>query len=135
MCNEARSRGYTLIEVLVAFMILALTLTVLLRIFSGGLRNIAVSADYTQAVLIAETRLASAGIGEPLVPGESSGDENGKFHWTRTIRDYAPFADATVPTPVQAYHVAVTVEWPHADGTRSVDLATVQLAAPARGRR
>jgi general secretion pathway protein I len=133
--NKGRNRGYTLIEVLVAFMILAMTLTVLLRIFSGGLRSIAVSADYAQAVLIAETQLASAGIGEPLAAGERSGDENGKFHWTRTIRDYAPFANATGPTPVQAYHVAVAVEWPHANGTRRVDLATVQLAAPKRGQR
>ena len=74
--NHNRSRGYTLVEVLVAFVILAMTLTVLLRIFSGGVRNIAVSADYARAVLIAESQLAAAGIDEPFHAGETGGIED-----------------------------------------------------------
>ena len=62
MRSERRSGGYTLIEVLVAFMIMAMALTVLLRIFSGGVRNIDVSSDYARAVLIAESQLAATGI-------------------------------------------------------------------------
>ena len=57
-----RQSGYTLIEVLVAFMILALALTVLMRIFSGGLRNVSVSSDYAVATLIAESRLAATAV-------------------------------------------------------------------------
>ena len=62
MCPRKRSRGYTLVEVLVAFMIMALALTVLLRIFASGVRNVSVSSEYAQAVLIGESRLATAGI-------------------------------------------------------------------------
>ena len=83
MLARRRSRGYTLIEVLVAFVILAMALTVLLRIFSGGVRNVAVSSDYAKAVLIAESRLATAGIDDTLAPGETDGIENGRFRWTR----------------------------------------------------
>ena len=46
-----------------------MALTVLLRIFSGGVRNVAVSSDYAKAVLIAESRLATAGIDDTLAPG------------------------------------------------------------------
>jgi len=52
-------QGYSLIEVLVAFTILALTLTVLFRIFSGGLRNVDAAADYAMAVLVAEGKLGT----------------------------------------------------------------------------
>lgn len=128
MRNKYRSRGYTLIEVLVAFMILALALSVLLRIFSSGLRNISVSSDYARAVLVAEAQLATAGVTDALMPGEVVGDEGGKFHWTRTIRDYVPFEgydrDALL---VPAYHITVTVEWPHAGSTRQIDLSSIRL--------
>ena len=66
MLPRRRSRGYTLVEVLVAFVIMAMALTVLLRIFSGGVRNVALSSDYAKAVLIAESRLATAGIDDTL---------------------------------------------------------------------
>ena len=125
---DRRNSGYTLIEVLVAFMILALALTVLLRIFASGVRNVSVASDYARAVLIAESRLAAAGIDGVLAPGESSGIEEDRFRWIQTVREYSPSPDynATVQQ-VPAYYVTVSVEWPHADNTRSVDLGTVRL--------
>lgn len=130
------SRGYTLVEVLVAFVILAMTLTVLFRIFSGGVRNIAVSADYARAVLIAESQLAAAGIDEPLFTGEASGIEDEEFAWTRSVTPYLPSPGYSSPVKdLEAWHVAVTVEWPHRDGFRSIDVSTVRLEYPAGGSR
>jgi general secretion pathway protein I len=126
---DVRQSGYTLIEVLVAFMILALALTVLMRIFSGGLRNVSVSSDYATATLIAESRLAAAGIDLPLVPGETSGTEGERFEWTISVQDYEPWPGyRSAAQGVDAYRVTVTVEWPHRDRTRSVGLSTVRLS-------
>lgn len=133
--SRRHARGYTLVEVLVAFMILAMSLTVLLRIFSGGLRNVSVASDYTQAVLIAETQLALSAIDDSLGPGTVSGEAEGKFRWTRTTRRYAPFAGSLRPPSVPAYHVDVSVEWPEGERTRTVQLATVQLVPPREPRR
>jgi len=58
-------QGFSLIEILVAFVILAMSLTVIFRIFSGGLRNVALSEDYAQAVLVAESQLSAIGVSEP----------------------------------------------------------------------
>ena len=125
---DVRQSGYTLVEVLVAFVILALALTVLLRIFSGGLRNVSVSSDYATATLIAESRLAAAGIDVPLRPGESSGSEGERFQWTVTVQDYEPWPGyRSAANGIDAYRVGVTVEWPHGDNTRSVALSTIRL--------
>ena len=134
MCPRRRSRGYTLIEVLVAFMILAMALTVLLRIFSGGVRNIGVTSDYAEAVLIGESRLATAGIDETLAPGETSGVEGDGFHWTRRVTRYEPAVDYTTRVKgTHAYFVTVTVTWPNGDKERSIDLSTVKLIHEKRG--
>jgi general secretion pathway protein I len=125
---DVRQSGYTLIEVLVAFMILALALTVLMRIFSGGLRNVSVSSDYAVATLIAESRLAAAGIDMPLAPGEMSGTEGERFAWTVSVQDYQPWPGyRSAAKGVDAYRVTVTVEWPHGDNTRRVGLSTIRL--------
>jgi len=134
MCPRQRSRGYTLVEVLVAFMIMALALTVLLRIFSNGVRSVAVSSDYAKAVLIGESRLATAGIDELLAPGETSGVDGKEFHWTRRVVDYQPAVNySTYVKGTRAYHVTVTVTWPNGDKQRSIDLSTVKLLHEKRG--
>jgi general secretion pathway protein I len=128
---DVRQSGYTLIEVLVAFMILALALTVLLRIFSGGLRNVSVSSDYATATLIAESRLAAAGIDLPLTPGETAGTEGERFKWTVNVQGYEPWPGyRATANGVDAYRVTVTVEWPNGDNTRSVGLSTIRLRIP-----
>jgi len=128
MFPRRRNSGYTLIEVLVAFVILAMALPVLLRIFSGGVRNVAASSDYAKAVLIAESRLATAGIDDTLAPGETDGVENGRFRWTRVVTSYEPAFDfRSAVRGLRAYHVTVSVSWPNGDKERRVELNTVRL--------
>ena len=128
MEDRCRIKGYTLIEVLVALMILVLSLTVLLRIFSGGLRNIALAEDYARAVLVAEAQLASAGIDESLDVGRSYGEEQGQFRWTRIVDSYFPYqSDAQVTLPVSAFKITVVVEWPRSGRKHQIDLSSIQL--------
>lgn len=128
MPARKHTQGYTLIEVLVAMVILAMSLTVLFRIFSTGLRNVDVSADYARAVLIAETQLAEAGISVNLETGVFEGAVANQFYWTRTIEDYFPFATADPDrSPVAAYQVTVAVEWQHSGRSREISLSSIRL--------
>jgi len=134
MRADRRIRGYSLIEVLVAMAILAMSLTVLLRIFAAGLQNVAVSADYARAVIVAETQLLAAGRGAELRQGETEGSTDERFYWLRTVENYA-LTDRTgdQDLPVSAFLVTVAVEWEHRGRTRQVSLNSVRLAANAGG--
>lgn len=136
-----RARGFSLIEVLVAFAFVALVGTALYRVFSGALRNAVVAEDYTRAVLLAESRMAALGIGATLVPGSESGEvENDKYRWATTIRPFQAPAPAG-PEPggpnaapifklgAKLLEVEVSVSWPSAGDTRAqVVLHSLRLA-------
>jgi len=129
------SAGFSLLELLVAFVILALTLSVMMRIFSGGLRNVGLADDYSRATLLAESRLAELGV-QP-VEGEAEGEFDQKFRWRSTIRPWVEDADAQAqeaqPLPVRLMEIEVKVAWGEQGGKlREVSLSTLQLAsAPA----
>ena len=132
----AAQQGFTLIEVLVAFMILTLSLSVLLRIFSGGLNNVSVAGDYAQAVLLAESQLAVVGRSEPLRVGQSYGESGEQFRWRRTVESYLPWEDDTALTmPVSGYHVSVEVSWTHNGRDQQITLNSlrVQQRPPGEG--
>jgi general secretion pathway protein I len=129
MIASNRCRGYTLIEVLVAMFILALSLTVIFRIFSGGLLKIGIATDYSRAVMVAESVLAATGNTERLIAGETTGRLLDKYLWSRSIEPYE--TDETFPgdnTPVAAFKVSVIVQWSAGDDFRSLDLNTLILA-------
>ena len=112
MSTRRAAQGFTLIEVLVAFMILTLSLSVLFRIFSGGLNNVAVAGEYAQAVLVAESQLAQLGRNEPLLVGQTLGESGERFRWRRIIENYMPWDDdAALTMPVSGYRVSVEVSW------------------------
>ena len=89
-----RQRGFSLLEILVAFTILALSLGILMQIFSGSLRNAEVARDQAQATALAQSLLAGPGIETTLAPGESSGNFGDKFRWRVVV---APFEEAAPP--------------------------------------
>ena len=134
--SPATSAGFSLLEVLAAFVVLALVGTALFRIFSGALGNASLSDEYSRATLYAESLLASPGVETPLREGTQQGNsEDGKYAWTAQTAPYrvpgsTPDLDAAADLmPVRLWHIAVTVRWPGVAGSdRSIALATVRIA-------
>ena len=131
-----RVAGFSLIEVLAAFVILALVGTALFRLFSGALGNAGAADEYSRATLYAESRLASFGVETRLREGADEGtSEDGRYAWRATVARYVPpgttpdMEAATEAMAVRAWRIAVTVRWPGTAGSdRSVSLSTVRIA-------
>jgi general secretion pathway protein I len=127
--------GFSLLEVLVAFVILLLVGTALFRLFSGALGNAGLSDEYSRATLYAESQLARASVERPLREGVQQGtSDDGYYAWTVKIERYTPPGtpemDSTVlAMGVNLWRLAATVRWPGAPGSeRSVALTTLTVA-------
>jgi general secretion pathway protein I len=131
-----RERGFSLLEVLAAFVILAFVGTALFRLFSGALGNATLSDEYSRATLYAESRLAAIGVEAPLKESSAQGNsDDGHYAWTAAISPYSPpdstpdLDSAATTMAVRLWKLAVTVTWPGAPGReRSISLSTVRLA-------
>ncbi len=124
-----QQRGFSLLEVLVAFAILSVSLGVLLQVFATGLRNVGMADDYSQAVLYAESILSAYGRDAPLREGVREGAINERFSWRGAVSVYTDGMPDSAKTQVQAYRISVEVSWRGLAQTRSVALETLRLAA------
>ena len=131
-------RGYTLLEVIVAFALLAMALTLLLGILSGAARQVRVSSDAGRAALYAQSLMDQVGVGERLAPGQRNGEfEHGRYRWQLRV---APWRDAAVaanaqPVSVGApelFEITLVMQWGDASGQR-LQLRTLRIAAAGSG--
>jgi general secretion pathway protein I len=124
-------RGFTLLEVLVAFVIAALALGVLFRGTLDGLRVAQTAGRYEEAVTRAQSRLAALTVGS-LAPGDRQGDDGNGFHWRERI---TPVTSSPVAAggSLALYGVSVAVSW--TDGSRrTVELDSERIGlTPGRG--
>lgn len=127
MSGQTGQRGFSLLEVLVAFAILSVSLGVLLQVFATGLRNAGVADDYTQATLYAESILAAYGRETPLGEGVREGPINDRFSWRGAVSADVEGMPDPEKTRMRAWRVRVEVFWRGLLQTRSVMLETVRL--------
>lgn len=121
-------RGFSLIEVLVSFVLLSMSLAVILQIFSTNLRAVDTIRKQTRALVLAESKLAELGNEIPLTPGEQSG-ESGAFSWQLTVSSYVEDADETNRIVHELYDVAMTVNWERGAGSSGIRVKTLRVGA------
>jgi general secretion pathway protein I len=126
----ARTAGFTLIEVLVAFVIAAVTLGAIYEIFSTGVRSNVATESYRDATLIGESALDALD-GVPISAGESR-DRLGAYERVTRITERPDLLPAGTLRRFFPYQIEVTVTWRDGLHERSVDFATLRLAAPPR---
>lgn len=130
-----QQRGYSLIEVIVAFALLALALTLLLGTLSGATRQVRWSNDAGRAALHAQSLLDQVGVGEPLAPGQRDGVfDDGRYRWTLST---TPWTDPAVPPAVavdpaapRLFELALSVQWGDGRTGETLTMRTLRLAAP-----
>ncbi len=124
--------GFTLLEVLVAFAVLALVLSAAFRLIGAGLGGSQRAERYTYAVLAAQSKLAEIGVTGRLRPGRMGGVLDGGYRWRAELRrlpDAEAQPDDGRRMPVTAYEVTVTVSWE----SGAVTLDTLRLATREDG--
>jgi general secretion pathway protein I len=137
-----RERGFTLLEVLIAFIIAALALGVMIKAAGGGLISAHTAGRYEQAVSRARSHLAALGRNAALATGDSEGDDGDGYRWHLTVTPVATSQPVQQPlnqpqaTPfpsVTLFAVIVEISWPDAGGERRVTLRSERLGAPTGG--
>ena len=117
------SRAFTLLEVLVAMTILALSVVALMQLASQGLRLLGQADDYQQAVMLADRIARAVAVG---AEGVESGQE-GRFQWERRVR-LVPLPEAPGPAARPAprlYALSVAVRWGRGRALEVASLRTV----------
>ncbi len=114
-----RSRGFSLLEVVVALAIMSIVLGVLYRAVGGGVRTVGELSDYSRAVIIGESLLQT----RDAVPAEGW-NESGQWEGFRWSVASAPY-EQQEGSAVALHRVQVDVLW--GDGTREKSFSLVSL--------
>ena len=130
--------GYTLLEVIVAFALLAMALTLLLGILSGSTRQVRQSADAGRAAMYAQSVMDQVGVGERLAASERDGEfEQGRYRWRLRVAPWRDPAVAARGQPMtlggpELFEITLAMQWGDGPGQR-LQLRTLRIAAAGSG--
>lgn len=127
--------GYTLIEVVVAFALLAFAMALLLGAMTNATRQVRAAGEYGRAALHAQSLLDQAGIGEALQPGRRDGRlENGRYRWEMEVRPWrdpaAPPATAPILGAPQMMELELILHWGEGGPRQTLRVQTLRLITP-----
>lgn len=137
-CPTRRNRGFTLLEVLLAFVIFALAFATVMEIQSGSIRNTIRAREYSEVALIAQSVMDDVGLEIPLEVGTSFTGESGDYTWEVTIDS---FEDSTGEvdsvqlaelTGIELLRVDLVISWGQGSRERFREFSTVRAMLEGR---
>ena len=130
--------GFTLLELLLAFMVFALSFATVMDILSGSMRNTVRARHYTEAALTAQSVMDQVGVEIPLEPGFTARGESGDYRWELEISDYQGAegefnsVDLAELTQIALLQVDLYVNWGEPPRDRSRRFSTVKALLAGR---
>lgn len=133
-----RQRGFTLIEILAAFVVFALAFGAVMQSLSGSIRNTVQSRGYTQAALMARSVMEEFEYTRELAPGTETGELADGYRYELTVSEYvpeegpgpAPGPDGNLVPTMELYRVEVTIFWGRPSRERQATFETLRAVQP-----
>jgi general secretion pathway protein I len=121
--RRAAQSGFSLLEVLVAFSIMAVSLAMLYQVSGGTVRTVAYVEQNQRAAMLLDSLLsAKDGV---LPEGWNDSGESGGFAWQVQSERFATPTSEETPTAVPLHKIVVSVSW--RDGVKDRQLAASTL--------
>ncbi len=129
--NARSDQGFTLFEVLVAFLIAAMAVATVVRVTTTAVAATRIAGRYDEAVSRAQSHLALA-TALPLIESDRQGDEADGFHWhvaveAAAVAHPAPRYSANAAATLTLYRIIVVMSWREDGSSRAVQLSSARL--------
>jgi general secretion pathway protein I len=130
--------GFTLLEILCAFLIFGITITVIMQQFSAGLRIGRLSHTYTTATIYATQKLEELQVEEEIEEKEDSGSFEDGYSWRVRIEPYEDYLEEEDEglfehLPLEMYRLESVVWWDEGKKEKSITLTTLKTVKKKQG--
>jgi general secretion pathway protein I len=132
MVRFRASKGFTLLEVLLAFVVFALSFTAVLEILTGSMRNTVRAREYTEAALVAQSVMDQLGLDIPVEQGANYSGESGDYQWELNIGMYEDVEENTQSvelgelTGIELLQIDLVISWGEPPRDKSNEFSTVR---------
>lgn len=130
VCSKSiRQQGFTLLEIMVAFVIMGLVVGTLLQLFGSAMQSVALADEYSFAVQVAESRMEAIGSEIEVESTTVNGQEQGTpYHWAVTMKPIQlDDKQDEFSLSVEPYQVTVVVSWNSEGKQRQFTLSSLRF--------
>lgn len=133
--GRQRSGGFTLLEVMLAFVIFALSFSMVLEIMAGSMRSVKRASDDTEVALLAQSLMDLVGNEIPIEEGQYGGTGMDRYDWEMdiTLYDVGGQADDEAAATqeladlsgIELYRVDLYIDWESGRRQRDLQFSTI----------
>jgi general secretion pathway protein I len=134
---KCRQKGFTLIEAIAAFVLLALFIGILMAALTTSMRQTVRAEQESMASQWAQSKLDLVGIGEKLETGATRDRFDDSYRWEMLVEEYDPPRDVPLEIPLDPkslgmnlYRVDLDVFWGPRGAERSTRFTTLRAYSP-----
>lgn len=130
MIRRSAQRGFSLLEVIAAIMLLAIAFTALMKVAGASISLSHNAAEHSEVAMLARSLLDSAFVGEPVRPGSRAGRFGQKYRWQLDTTPWNQTGKVAPDAPLQLYQLDLQVTWGAQARPRSAHFRTLRLGGP-----
>ena len=124
--------GFTLLEVMLAFVIFALSFATVLEIMAGSMRSVRRANEDTEVALLAQSVMDQVGTEIPIEEGQYSGMGMDRYQWQLGIYLYEASGDdagtqeLAEMSGIELYQVELDIDWDTGRNQRNLHFSTIR---------